>query len=112
MPLRKKYNQFLEYLYKSDLFFKKTESYISFLNDFDAYNTIEKEENNNINLFSSKKEIFLEDILLKIKKIKESDYNILNDIYYFLNTDFDFDQITSLSIYKDDEINSTIKKYK
>ncbi len=56
--------------------------------------------------------IFLENILEKIKISCESDYNVFNDIYYFLNNDFDFDQIVNLSIYKDDIINTTIKKYK
>lgn len=56
--------------------------------------------------------IYFEDVLEKIKKTSEADYNILNDIFYFLTPDFDFDQISNLSIYKDDLINTTIKKYK
>ena len=58
------------------------------------------------------KNICMEDIMTKIQKNNLADYKVLNDIIWFLNEDFDYDQIVNLSIYKDELIHSTIKKYK
>jgi hypothetical protein len=88
-------------------------------NDF---NFIETDINLNVNVNKEKEKdheikikkgnIFFEDIIMKIKKENLVDYKVIKDIIWFLNEDFDYDQIVNLSIYKDELINSTIKKYK
>lgn len=97
---------------KTNCFFKNKENYNCLINDFDAKNEVDLKTNNEGECSSKINKLFFEDVLDKIKKVSEADFNVLNDIYYFLNAEFDFDQIVSLSVYKDDLINSTIKKYK
>jgi len=111
MDLKRKYNQFSEYMNKTNYFFKNKENYNCLINDFDAKTEIDQKVNHEGGFMKINKLCF-EDVLNKLKKVSEADFNVLNDIYCFLNTEFDFDQIVNLSMYKDDLINSTIKKYK
>ena len=118
--LKNKVDCFSKFLSKNNCVLKSNEI-IDLLNSSKIRSnfeqSIEKDEGD-LKFYSGKNESFsdknicLEDIMTKIQKNNLTDYKVFNDIIWFLNEDFDYDQNVNLSIYRDDLIYSTIKKYK
>jgi hypothetical protein len=75
------------------------------LKDFDAKSTVSpSHKNDDI--------VYFEDILLNLKKTDPQGYQVLNNIFFMLTPDYDYNEIMYLSGYKEDVLSKVFKKYK
>jgi len=110
LPLKRKYNIERELLLKSEFLFKKNNKLELSMNDCDSFEELAythyAEENN------KSEDLFMEDFNKILYEKCSTDAEILHNIFYFLSTDFEVEEIAYITGYSLSKIHKFLADYK